>query len=42
MCEIVIENKTYDMTNFTKIHPGGEKMISIFFGSDATLSLIHI
>jgi len=36
MCEIVIENKTYDMTNFTKIHPGGEKMISIFFGSDAT------
>ena len=36
MCEIVIENKTYDMTNFTKIHPGGEKIISVFSGSDAT------
>ena len=36
MCEIVIENKTYDITNFTKIHPGGEKIISVFSGSDAT------
>lgn len=36
MCEITIENKTYELVEFSKSHPGGEKMISIFAGSDAT------
>ena len=36
MCEITIENKTYDLSDFVKSHPGGEKMISIFADGDAT------
>lgn len=36
MADISIENKTYDLREFTKIHPGGEKIISVFSESDAT------
>lgn len=33
---VIIENKTYDLSSFKNRHPGGEKMISVFSGSDAT------
>ena len=33
---VIIENKTYDLSRFKYRHPGGEKMISVFSGSDPT------
>ena len=33
---IVIDNIVYDVTEFKKKHPGGEKMISIRLGEDCT------
>lgn len=33
---VIIENKTYDLSSFKKVHPGGEKILSVFSGSDAT------
>ena len=33
---VIIENKTYDLSSFKNRHPGGEKMLSVFSGSDAT------
>lgn len=36
MSEITVENKTYDLSEFSLKHPGGEKIISVFSGSDAT------
>lgn len=33
----VIRNKIYDVTEFAKVHPGGEHMMSLAVGRDATL-----
>jgi stearoyl-CoA desaturase (delta-9 desaturase) len=33
---IIIDNVVYDVTEFKKTHPGGEKMISIRLGTDCT------
>lgn len=33
----VIRNKIYDVTEFAKVHPGGEHMMTLAFGRDATV-----
>jgi len=33
----VIRNKVYDVTEFAKIHPGGQHMMSLGFGRDSTI-----
>jgi len=33
----VIRNKIYDVTEFAKIHPGGEHMMTLAFGRDSTV-----
>ena len=34
---IVIEGKAYDITNWSKKHPGGSRVISHYAGQDATV-----
>ena len=36
---IVIEGYVYDVTNWAKKHPGGERIIQHFAGQDATVSI---
>jgi len=33
---IIIKKKVYDVTEFTKIHPGGSKILESVMGTDAT------
>lgn len=35
--EIIIDNYVYDLKKFAKLHPGGEQMLNIFGGKDATV-----
>ena len=35
---IVIEGEVYDVTNWSKRHPGGSRMIGHYAGQDATVS----
>ena len=37
---IVIHGLVYDITEFSKRHPGGAKLISAYSGQDATVELI--
>lgn len=37
---IVIDGHIYNVTNFAKKHPGGEKIIHGYAGQDATVSSI--
>jgi len=35
-CWVVVDSCVYDITNYVKLHPGGEKMIMLGAGKDAT------
>ena len=35
--EVIIDNKIYDLEEFSKVHPGGNNMIKLFGGYDATI-----
>lgn len=37
---IVINNDVYDISKFSKIHPGGSKVIGFYSGQDATVCVI--
>jgi len=39
-CWIIIHGRVYDITDYVKVHPGGEKMILLGAGRDGTL-LFH-
>jgi cytochrome b involved in lipid metabolism len=36
---IIINDNVYDLSKFQKIHPGGSKILAIYAGQDATVSL---
>ena len=38
---IVINEKVYDVTNFIKKHPGGERLMSNHIGQDVSVSKQH-
>ena len=38
---IVIDGEVYDVTNWSKKHPGGSTMIGHYAGQDATVSYCH-
>ncbi|PIY96991.1 MAG: hypothetical protein COY66_01875 [Candidatus Kerfeldbacteria bacterium CG_4_10_14_0_8_um_filter_42_10] len=35
-CWLIIENKVYDVTNYLKLHPGGQDIVLPYCGKDAT------
>lgn len=37
---LVIDNNVYDITQWSKRHPGGSKVISHYAGQDATVSIL--
>ena len=37
---LVIDNKVYDVTQFSKKHPGGQRILSDHLREDATVCLI--
>lgn len=37
---IIVQNKVYDITTFSKRHPGGAKILSHAAGEDSTVGLI--
>ena len=39
---IVIDGEAYDITNWSKKHPGGSRVISHYAGQDATVCEINV
>jgi len=35
-CWIIVNNYVYDLTKFQKIHPGGNRILNMYAGQDAT------
>lgn len=41
-CWIAISGRVFDVTNFTKLHPGGEHVLGYFAGLDATSAFMTV
>ena len=35
--EVILHNDIYDLKGFSKVHPGGENILNIFGGKNATI-----